>query len=316
MKAKSFILTLFAIILCIRVYGQEVVAISIPSHSSQEGLDRSQMRTLESVATDIVTTAGYLSASSSWPYVMQVLFIVEDEHLLRGESRNLTLVDTRLALSLHNLETGQIYASFSKRIRGGGKDRRAAVSKALALIDPSDAAFGDFLAKGQRGVVDYYEKNAAQIMARADASAGRQNFDAAIATLIVVPESASYYEDALEKAVEYYRRRAAAQCRETLQMVKTLAAGKRYAEALEQLLASDLGADCATGEDTLIEQIAASLSEEERRHYEREREERLAAERERNVGLEHERQRINALVKVAEEYFDQMTTTCCDPEED
>ncbi|MDR1645985.1 MAG: hypothetical protein LBS05_09250 [Tannerellaceae bacterium] len=89
-----------------------------------------QMRALESVATDIVTTAGYLSASVSWPYTMQALLIVEDEHLLRGESRNLTLVDTRLALSFHNSETGQIYASLSKRIRGSGQNRRAAVSNA------------------------------------------------------------------------------------------------------------------------------------------------------------------------------------------
>lgn len=287
-------------------YGQEVIAISVPE---QEGLDRSQMRVLKSVATDIVTGSGYLSADKVWAYAMETSFIIENEHLLKGESRSLVLIDARLALNVRNVESGHIFASFSERYRGSGENRRAAVSDALARIDPSAKSFACFLAKSQSAIVTYYDDNKSQILAKAKAYADRRQFDAAIALLMAIPEQASYYKDALEKAGEYYGLMLNSECHNTLQKAKILSAAKLYAEALSHLADLELwSADCAGEANELVARIANQVSKEETLRYEREKEKRQA---ERN----QEQFRLKAMMQVAEEYFDRMAAACCDPDE-
>lgn len=287
-------------------YGQEVIAISVPE---QDGLDRSQMRVLESVATDIVTGSGYLSAYKVWAYAMETSFIIENEHLLKGESRSLVLIDARLALNVRNVESGHIFASFSERYRGSGENRRAALGDALARIDPTGKGFADFLAKSQSAIVTYYDENESQILARAKAYAERRQFDAAIAFLMAIPEKTSYYEDALEKAGEYYRLMMNIECRAILQKAKILSAARLYPEALSHLAGLELwSADCAGEVDEWVARITAQVSREERLRYEREKEERRSE-------WDHEQFRLKAMMQVAEEYFDRMAAAGYEPEE-
>jgi hypothetical protein len=280
--------------------GQEnenVISVTIPD---QGGLDRSQMQILESIAIDIVIHSGYISSYKTWANSMKTLFLIEDENLVQSNKKSMVVIDAKLALTLTNMESGHVFASFSKRYRGTGKDRKTAINNALSSILTSDQDFSNFLTDGQRVIVAYYEQNESLIFSRAAAKAGQNEYHAAIALLMSVPENASCYKNALAQASEYYRMYLNAGCYETIRRAKIRCAGQQYIQALDELAYSDIWAtQCAEEEKELIAQISAQVSEQEILKYERKREERK---------FQQEKHRFNALMELTERYFSQLGT--------
>jgi hypothetical protein len=98
---KTVLLSILVILLFVcNGYGQEsenVISVTIPE---QEGLDRSQMQILESIAIDSVMHSGYISAYKTWANTMKTLFLIEDENLVQSNKRSMVVIDAKLALNL------------------------------------------------------------------------------------------------------------------------------------------------------------------------------------------------------------------------
>jgi hypothetical protein len=300
MKTNLCILMMILLLRCV-VYGQvneNVISVTVPY---QKWLEQPQMEMLETTALEIVVNAGYISANKPMANTMKTSFFIEDESFVQGDKKSLVVIDARLALTLNNVESGHVFATVSKRYRGTGRDRKTAINSAISSIPTSDKDFGRFLAEGQRTIVAYYEKNASLIFAKATAKAEQNEYQAAIALLMSVPEKASCYKKALEQASEYYQQYLNVGCQEIIRKAKVYCAGQQYSQALEELAYPDIvwTTECAKEENKLIAQIAAQVSKQEIEKYEREKEERK---------IQREEYRFNAMMKLTDEYFSKLAT--------
>jgi hypothetical protein len=292
---KTNLCILMMILLVRSAYGQvneNVISVTVPN---QEWLNHSQMQILEITAFEIVRHSGYISANKPLANTMRILFLIEDENLVQGGKKSIIVIDARLALTLSNMESGHVFSSVSKRYRGMGKDRRAAISNALASISASDQDFSCFLEEGQRIIVAYYEQNAPLIFAKAAAKAEQGEYQAAIALLMSIPEKASCYKRAMKQASEYYRLHLNVSCQEIIRKVRIRLAGQQYSQALEELAYSDIWTtQCAEEEKELIAKIAVQVSEQEMQKYKREKEE---------WKIQWEEYPFNAMLELTEQYF-------------
>lgn len=286
------------ILLVRSIYGQvndNVISVAVPK---QEWLEHSQVQILESTAFEIVMNSGYISANKPLANTMKTSFLIEDENLVQSGGKSIVVIDARLVLTLHNTESGHVFSSVSKRYRGIGKDKKAAIGNALASISASDRDFSRFLEEGQRIIVAYYEQNAPLIFAKAAANAAQDGYPTAIALLMSIPEKASCYKEALEKASEYYRRHLNIGCQKIIRSARIHCAGQQYSRALEELADSDIWAtQCAEEENELIAQIVAHVSEQKMQEYEREREDRK---------IRQDEYRFNAMMELAGQYFSRL----------
>lgn len=293
---RILLLITIATLLCGHSLGQSgnhVIAIVIPAQSE---LDGAQKQNLESIVTDIMTQSGYMSSYRTTGLVMKPLFLVEEEDVLRSTVNSLYVVNVKLSLNISNVGSEQIFTSVSKRYQGTGRDRRAAISNALAAISVTDSVFGNFLKKGQRIITRYYDDNAQRLFQRASLMVNRGGYEAAIALLMSVPEEALCYEEAVEQSKAYYQLYLSANCSEAIRRANLLRAGHQYREALEFLSYADIRTtECAEEADALADLLDSRISNDERT-------EREANEVQRNLEAHH----LRAMLELANRQYEDM----------
>ena len=293
------------VLFCQHSFGQadnNIIAITIPA---QTELDGHQKQNLESIVTDIMTHSGHMSAYKVSGLVMVPLFIIEEENVLQSGVDKLYMINAKLSLNLRNVESGHIFTSVSKRYRGTGKNRRAAISNALVAISTSDKDYNDFLKNGQHIIQTYYENNSQHIFQKAALMAQRNNYEPAIALLMSIPEQTSCYEEAIKQSEVYYQLYLSSNCKEAIRQARILDAGQNYQEALEFLAYSEIRTtQCAQEANALIDRLERKISDKKRKDDSDQKEDA-------QMRMKLEMHRINAMMKLADKYYKEEIVPIC-----
>lgn len=302
---KRIFFLIAMVLFCQHSFGQagnNIIAITIPA---QTELDGSQRQNLESIVTDIMTHSGHMSAYKVFGLVMVPSFIIEEESVLQSGANNLYMVNAKLSLNLRNVESGHIFTSISKRYRGTGRNRRAAINNALVAISTSDKDYNDFLKNGQHIIQNYYENNSQHIFQRAALMAQKSQYEPAIALLMSIPEQASCYEEAIKQSEAYYQLYLSSNCTEAIRQARILDAGQNYQEALEFLAYSKIRTtQCAQEANALVDRL-------ERKIADKKREDAIAQKEDAQMRMNLEMHRMNAMMELADKYYKEKVVPVC-----
>lgn len=302
---KRILFLIAMVLLCQHSFGQvdnNIIAIAIPA---QTELDGSQKQNLESIVTDIMTHSGYMSAYKVSGLVIVPLFIIEEEGVLQSGSNSLYMIHAKLSLNLRNVESGHIFTSVSKRYRGTGKNRRAAISNALVAISTADKEFNDFLKNGQHIILTYYENHSQRIFQKAALMAQKNAYESAIALLMSIPEQASCYDEAIKQSETYYQLYLTSNCNEAIRQARILYAAHKYQEALEFLAYSEIRTtQCVQEANVLVNRLESKISDEKR-------DEASARKEEAQMRMNLEMHRMNAMMELADKYYKEQVISIC-----
>ncbi len=149
---------------------------------------------------------------------------------------NLYIVDYKRKTVLSNL---------TLELRGVGKNETKAFASALKRINPRSSKVRSFVKKGKNKIIEYYNTQCEFILKQAQALVSIQNYEAAIYTLITVPEVCKecHYK-ALDAIEPIYKKMIGEDCQEDLDAAKEamkegdMETAKNYLEAIEP------GTDC------------------------------------------------------------------------
>lgn len=110
---------------------------------------------------------------------------------------NLEKSETAPVIYIYNLEVnlyigdgidGTLFSSCSLEVKAAGDSKDKAYMAALKKIKASDPQYQSFINEGKKKIVDYYTAKCDFIITQAQTKAKNQDFDAAIAELMQVPD--------------------------------------------------------------------------------------------------------------------------------
>lgn len=110
---------------------------------------------------------------------------------------NLERSETAPVIYIYNLEVnlyigdgidGTLFSSCSLEVKAAGDSKDKAYMAALKKIKASDPQYQSFINEGKKKIVDYYTAKCDFIITQAQTKAKNQDFDAAIAELMQVPD--------------------------------------------------------------------------------------------------------------------------------
>lgn len=183
--------------------GKVVLGVKIMDNATEEtkkvGLQ------LQNKLTQLATQAGYSSYGNN-QFVISPNVIVNIVEKAEGGMKTVYVVQGDLSLSIYGGIENTIYSSISLPFKGSGTSMDKAIMNGVLKItyDSVKETFGE----ARRKILDYYVSKEDLIFTKADTYAFNNEYDKAIACLMLIPEELfDLHKKALVKATEIYDKR-------------------------------------------------------------------------------------------------------------
>ncbi len=244
--------------------GQINIGVVVPDQ--MEGMEPGQIDRLRTKMEQICTRNGIRAGYVPGGFVVYPVFEMYEPEVIEGGMRRIYQIHADLTLFIKQVD-GIGVASVFKQLRGNGTSPNQAVMNAIAGINVQDSAFTSFIKEGKRKISTYYEQLCGTLVVKADGMAQREEYDAALALLMSMPETVSCYEEITRKTVEIYNRNKSKLCRSLLNAAQVAAARKDYEGAARSLVGIDLSSDCQEEVQQLIRDIGDRIDAKEKQEW-------------------------------------------------
>lgn len=109
---------------------------------------------------------------------------------------------------------GTLFSSTSVTLKGVGKTETKAYMAALKNLKVNDPKYQNFIKQGKNKIIEYYNSKCDFILKEADMLVSQNEFDAAIAKLVSIPEVCKEcYDKAMDKVGPIYQQQIDRQCK-------------------------------------------------------------------------------------------------------
>lgn len=161
---------------------------------------------------------------------------------------------------------GKLFSSTSVTLKGVGTTETKAYMSALKNLKTTDPRLQDFIEQGKNEIIEYYNSRCDFIIKEAEMLASKNDFEAAIAKLVGIPEVCKECFDKAMEAVEpMYQKQIDRECQMKLNEAQGIwAAGqdRNSAEAAAAILATiEPSASCFGEIKALSKKIAAKVDQ-------------------------------------------------------
>ena len=201
------------------------IGVVVPDH--MDGMEAGQIARLRTKMEQICTRNGIAAGYVPGGFVIYPAFEMYEPEVVEGGMRRIYQVHADLTLFIKQVD-GAGVASVFKQLRGNGTSLNQAVMNAIAGINVQDPAFASFIQEGKEKISTYYEQLCGTLVIKATGMAQREEYDAALALLMSMPETVSCYEEITQKTVEIYNKNKSKLCRSLLNAAQAAAAQRDY----------------------------------------------------------------------------------------
>jgi hypothetical protein len=301
------ILLLLSVIFYVKcAYSQQTdfgkIALSVIMPQNVDGLDFSQLSKIETKITQIVSSTGIAASGYNNNFVIYPKFAIYETNVVEGGMENITVIKCELSMFIKQVDNNILFSTISKQLKGNGKSKSIALTNAISKISANDKDFQLFIETGKAKIIAYYESKCGDIIAKSEGLAKMQDYEQALGLLMSVPEEVGCYSKVLEKSIEIYKVYQNQKCINQIQEAKVEIAANNYNSALNILSQIDPSTTCFKESQTLIENTATKVDQEEKKQWEFQMKEYSD-----NVALQ--KLRINAIKEVAVAYYKSKPTT-------
>lgn len=164
---------------------------------------------------NLVLGAGEYSSLSDGQFAIVLSYNTLDKQIVGGTPAKI-VYNMNVSLLIVDLKGQTIYSSYNVDLKGIGNNETKALINCFRGLNNGNEGIERFVQEGKRRVIDYYDKNFSQIISKAKVDANMKNFDAAIYTLLSIPECSKGYSAALEMLPVVYRQFVNQHCNENL----------------------------------------------------------------------------------------------------
>ena len=190
---KKSLLFLMLMLACVQPFmmkaqsnsGLIVMTAFVPT---QDGLTETSKKSLEHKISQLITASGMGSIDNS-RFAVIPRVVLADKRYTSGAPQ-MIVMDADVTFYIGDVETGNVYGSYTKNVKGVGETDTRAYISAIGNIKPKDAELQAFMQAGKQKIIDYYNQKVDQIINRARQFESQSDYDGALAALLEVPEEA------------------------------------------------------------------------------------------------------------------------------
>ena len=176
------------------------------------------------------------------------------------------IYDINIYLNIVDLKGEKVYSTYSKELKGIGDNETKALINTFRKVSNSNREISAFIQQGKQRIIDYYDTNYLNIIKEAQALAAMKNFDAAIYSLMMVPQCCKGYDAAVKELKTVYQQFVNQHCNENLAQARAawMAAPNSEGAATASVYLSEIYPDAACYGDALelVKEIKKQMGEE------------------------------------------------------
>lgn len=305
MKFKFILFSLF----CVLSYASFS---QIPIHYvSPEKTDLLNVNSLNILKSRVISFASKNGISGEGGYSDIVIYpvITEIDNSIIEGMKNLILYTIEVQLVVKEVNTKNIYGTFSLQIKGDGYNKTDAVKSAISKLDFNINEGQTFIADVKKKIEKYYQVNCEKFLSKANNFSKSGDYEAAIAICYSIPESVDCYSSALDMALTSYKYLQESICHSQLSKAEGYITNRMYSQAINELTKIDPNTSCFKELASKYKLIDEKLSELEEVERERIQYERKVAEEKRRNEQELEKERISAIKDISIAYYQNQPKT-------
>lgn len=243
------------------------IAVSVVFTDQSENLTLSLQEKIRNKVAQILSRNGVAAEGWAQEFVVYPKINVFEEQRVSG-MQNKLFVKAEFSLYMKQMSNDLLFASLSETITGSGRDKNAALSKAIGSIRTDKKSFQDFVEKGKSRILEYYAKNCNQILTQARTYRQQQDYGGAMEQLFQVPVQAeSCYANAQKEMETIYLEWQKNHCKRGIQGAKTAIAAQNWNLALEYLTIVDPASPCFDEAEELVKKIEGKVDAEAQRNW-------------------------------------------------
>lgn len=249
----------------------------------------------------LTSRANSSGAMENSQFALAFCYDVIDKQIVGG-APNKIIYNVSVTMHVVDLKAQKVYASFSSEMKGIGDNETKALINTFQKVNISNSEIKNFLQQGKQKIMDYYDNNYQNIIKGAQAQAAMKNFDAAIHSLMMVPECCKGYEAINKELMNVYQQFVNQHCNENLAQARAawMAAPNSEGAATASVYLSEIYPDAACYADAM--ELAGEIKRQMGREWKF-----MMRQWADNVSLE--RQRINAMREVSIAYANSQPKT-------
>lgn len=227
-----------------------------------ELLDNSQIEKLQSKLSSILANNGVSSNCVCGGIMAYPKISLNNESSTNTGMATLKVIDLDMTLYVAHADDKTIFGSNNVRLRGIAKTKNQAILNALNSIEPNKDSWTTFFDKTKSKIVQYYDKNCARIMEKAELQSKTGNIESAIMQLMNIPLEVPCYNQAKSLTLTIYKKFSEERCTLLLQEAKTKLALKQFEEALAIIAKIDPNTSCFTQANAAMTKALPEINEE------------------------------------------------------
>lgn len=204
-KIKFFNLIL-CLLVSIKVSAQECdYTMRVLTYPQKEEIPNSVIDMLNTRLSTAVSNCGIVISNQYSQFFITAKFNHVTEDIVPGPPKQFA-VHTILTLLIGNPEGQEIYSSKSFDLRGIGNSNQRALINSFQKINAKNNEFNDFIDKGKKKIIDYYNTNYAQILDKANKALILKKYDEALYYACSIPECCNGYSKAVEDIINIFNK--------------------------------------------------------------------------------------------------------------
>lgn len=259
------------------------------------GLNDTQIGKIKAKVEQICTKNGIVSSWCANNFYILPSFDIYQFETVEGGMQNIYVVKAELSLSIRQRD-GTIVNTITKVLKGSGNTKEKALTNCISSISVMDESFQIFLTEGKEKIVEYYNLRCSDICLRAKNYAQLEQYDAAIAVLMSVPEDVSCYSSILGLTEEFYDAYQDKLCAQITSAANAAIAIQDYHSAAELLTQINPNSSCYSFALNTFKKVEESVSAKELREWNFEM-------KQYNDSIQLERIKIDAIKEIAIAYY-------------
>lgn len=177
-----------------------------------EGLSSSSERVLANKLRQICTKNGLAGESYTPRFVIAPDIVVLSKDIT-PTAPPMIAYTLEVTLYVGDAVDGTIFSSYTKELKGVGKNETKAFLAALKRINTSSPDIKAFLEEGKKGIIDYYNTQCESILSEVNAMSQKKEFDEALDLLLTIPNVCDdCYKKSQSASVEVYKAKMNEEC--------------------------------------------------------------------------------------------------------
>ncbi len=219
---KQFLFVILLVFFSMKNYAQ--IFITPMVSSTVEGFTDNEKNIFENRLSSILSQNNMLSKIGDSRFVLIGKFDTESKDVL-GTVPTKIAYRLNVTLAVGDGFDGTRYAVESLSLKGVGNTEEKAVLNAIKNISGNNEKIANLMKTGRQRIIDYYNINFKNIIAKARQLANNDKFDEAMYTLVGFPEECEGYQQSLDLINDIYMMQLDRQAKEVLKEAQALWAG-------------------------------------------------------------------------------------------